>query len=255
MSTITALRAEPTELRSSTSRVNGAKSRGPVTDEGKLASSQNSLKHGLYSADLLLVNENSEEFLNLKECLVNSIKPEDEYEMLLITRLAVGHTKLNRVLKIETEMLNASLEQGETSYAIFYNSQGALNTVLRYIAAAERLIDKTTRELALHRKSKQSKAKSYKNEQTNPRPEVVPHQPQPRSSEPDKMAKNEQTNPSSETLVGGETDSHSNVCRILNVRSAGEFEGCVPTHPSILKSFGGTEAAARHPMDGAQIQA
>jgi hypothetical protein len=193
MSTITQLHAEPSALRSSASRVNGSKSRGPVTEQGKLASSHNSHKHGLYSEALLLVSEDSHEFLNLREALENSIQPEDEYERLLVGRLANAHVRLNRVLKIEADMMNLNLEQRKPGHSLFYNAQSTLNLILRYIASAERTIDKATRELANHRKAK---ATNSKNKETNPRQEMRLNETQANMQKEVQIAKNEETNPS-----------------------------------------------------------
>src|SRR6202166_5472125 len=53
----------PSELKSETSRINGAKSHGPKTPEGKETSSRNSLKHGLTSRSTILLQcESLDEF-------------------------------------------------------------------------------------------------------------------------------------------------------------------------------------------------
>ena len=48
--------------KSDASRENGFKSNGPFTEEGKQISSQNSLKHGLYSEKVVLPEESHQEF-------------------------------------------------------------------------------------------------------------------------------------------------------------------------------------------------
>ena len=51
------------DRRKMTSALNGKKSNGPVSREGKYWSSKNALKHGLCSADLhLTIGENKKEF-------------------------------------------------------------------------------------------------------------------------------------------------------------------------------------------------
>ncbi len=57
------------------SRANGAKSRGPVTEEGKAASSRNSLRHGLLAKMVLIEGESEAAFRQLSEALHNAFAP------------------------------------------------------------------------------------------------------------------------------------------------------------------------------------
>ena len=50
------------QLKSETARANGAKSRGPVTPEGRAASSRNSLRHGFTAESVVLPTESQEDF-------------------------------------------------------------------------------------------------------------------------------------------------------------------------------------------------
>jgi hypothetical protein len=52
----------PSKRKSETARRNGAKSRGPVTEDGKRASSRNSLKHGIHSTVVVLPHEDEEAY-------------------------------------------------------------------------------------------------------------------------------------------------------------------------------------------------
>src|SRR6266516_1150060 len=53
----------PSQLKSDTARLNGAKSQGPKTAEGRAKSSRNALKHGLSSRNRLVLEcENEDDF-------------------------------------------------------------------------------------------------------------------------------------------------------------------------------------------------
>ncbi len=57
---------KPHDRRAQTSPENGAKSKGPKTESGKKKSAANSLKHGLYSRDIVLATEKPSEYDALK---------------------------------------------------------------------------------------------------------------------------------------------------------------------------------------------
>ena len=81
--------------KAKTARTNGAKSNGPVTETGKAISSQNSLKHGLTSARVVLPHESQEEYDGLETSLVNRFKPYDEIEHALVRQMAASFGALS----------------------------------------------------------------------------------------------------------------------------------------------------------------
>ena len=72
------------------SRANGAKSRGPVTEEGKQASSQNSRTHGLLSKKVVLAGESQEEFEALLASFLEEHQPETATERDLIEKMVIA---------------------------------------------------------------------------------------------------------------------------------------------------------------------
>jgi hypothetical protein len=62
--------------RAEASRKNGARSRGPKTEEGKARSAQNALKHGMRAQKhLVLPEEDAAEFAALEATLVEELAP------------------------------------------------------------------------------------------------------------------------------------------------------------------------------------
>jgi hypothetical protein len=93
-------------LKSETARINGAHSQGPVTPEGKSASSQNSLRHGLTSKQVVLPGEDPDEFARHRASYVQIYRPQREAETHLVETIAAAAWRLNRIMRIETVMLS-----------------------------------------------------------------------------------------------------------------------------------------------------
>ena len=94
------------ERRINASRANGAKSRGPVTAEGKRASSRNSLRHGLLSKTIVLQDESSKDFSQLLAALRDEHRPETPTEAVLVENMAVARWRQLRLWSMETAGLD-----------------------------------------------------------------------------------------------------------------------------------------------------
>jgi hypothetical protein len=97
--------------RSDQARVNGAKSRGPKTSEGKTRSSLNALKHGRYAINaIVLSNEDAEALEELVAHYVCRIQPTDPVEYSLTRELASIDWRLTRVFALDTRMLDREMD-------------------------------------------------------------------------------------------------------------------------------------------------
>ena len=89
-------------------RRNGARSRGPVTPEGKARSSRNALKHGLAALHhFLLEDEAPSELEELTTRLLAECVPESEIEARLVKRMAIAFWKSERAEWIEVAQFDA----------------------------------------------------------------------------------------------------------------------------------------------------
>ena len=83
-------------------RRNGARSRGPVTEEGKAKASRNALKHGLTAMHhLVLEDEAPSELEEMTARLMAEVEPMSEMEARIARRLAIAFWKGERAERIE----------------------------------------------------------------------------------------------------------------------------------------------------------
>jgi hypothetical protein len=93
----------------------GKRSGGPKTSEGKLASSQNSLKLGVYSRKITLINESDDEFNQLWEQFMVDFAPRDIAESVLVRDLAIITWKRLRLEGLEQSSLVRALNEPITA--------------------------------------------------------------------------------------------------------------------------------------------
>ena len=91
------------------SRRNGARSRGPVTEEGKARASRNALKHGLTAMHhLVLEDEAPSELEEMTARLMAEVAPMSEIEARIARRLAIAFWKGERAERIEVALFDAA---------------------------------------------------------------------------------------------------------------------------------------------------
>ncbi|HEX3685523.1 MAG TPA: hypothetical protein VHU83_23520 [Bryobacteraceae bacterium] len=112
-------------------QANSQKSTGPASPEGKARSSRNSFKHGLYSKDLVLPNEDPAELDQLRASLRAEHQPINTTEDMLVNDLAENFWRLRRMREFETRaMLPENIFK--------WHESGLLAVVQRTLASAER---------------------------------------------------------------------------------------------------------------------
>ena len=109
-------------LRSQTARANGAKSRGPVTPEGRAASSRNSLRHGFTAESVVLPTESSEDFQELLDSYTDHFRPQSGVEMDLVQTMAATRWRLRRISTIETTLFDREMTRNSKDIKREYQS-------------------------------------------------------------------------------------------------------------------------------------
>ena len=97
--------------RRSVNQQNAKASTGPRTPAGKTRSAQNAIRHGAYSAAVLVLGESQADFSRLKSELQATLRPEGPLEDRLLNRIALLWWRLERAQRVEQESLEQSLAE------------------------------------------------------------------------------------------------------------------------------------------------
>jgi len=95
--------------RINSSRANGARSRGPITPEGKERASTNALRHGLLAKCIVLENESSECFDELVTQHQERFAPADGVEFAMIEEMVAANWRMRRAWAIENRLMEKAI--------------------------------------------------------------------------------------------------------------------------------------------------
>ena len=99
----------PTEKQRAASRANGAKSKGPVSVEGRARSSRNSIRHGLSSKIVVLPHENRSAFEDLRDSYMDDFQPANQSQHDLVETMVAARWRLNRLVETEAKIFEMEM--------------------------------------------------------------------------------------------------------------------------------------------------
>ncbi len=99
------------DKRKETSRLNALKSTGPKTPEGKRRSAFNSVTHGAYARNLILPGEEVAEFEELIRVHLETWKPVNLIEDILVTEMASTLWRLRRQAPAEASLIDIQIQR------------------------------------------------------------------------------------------------------------------------------------------------
>src|SRR5258708_2416955 len=85
-------------------RLNAQRSTGPSTPEGKQRVASNALKHGLTAKQMVLPNENPEDYDEFRSAMWNDLNPHGATEEVLADKIVNDAWRLRRVPGFEVAL-------------------------------------------------------------------------------------------------------------------------------------------------------
>lgn len=102
--------ATPAQIAAS--RRNGAKSKGPKSEEGRAVASRNALKHGLTAEQIVLIfGEAEEDFMRFHDDMRAAFAPADAVEERLAEHAVLCAWRLRRAYRAEAASMNSKLAE------------------------------------------------------------------------------------------------------------------------------------------------
>lgn len=124
--------ADPTPAQREASRKNGARSRGPVSAEGRARIARAATRHGLFGTFRILPEEDGRAFAALRDGWAERLRPQGPAETAALERFVAVIWREGRLVAVEDRLLRA-MARGEPAEGL-----PALASILRYRARLER---------------------------------------------------------------------------------------------------------------------
>lgn len=105
----------PTEAQTLANRRNAQKSTGPRSSQGKIAITQNSLKHGLTARQDVIFTESQAEFELYRERMLQELDPLGPMETMLAERIVSLSWRLKRVILMQNQTIDAMNAKDKSS--------------------------------------------------------------------------------------------------------------------------------------------
>ena len=123
--------------RAEINRANAAHSTGPLSQEGRLTSCRNALKHGLASGTLIIPGEDPAALETLLNALLEEHQPANTTEEMLIHEIAQSYWLTQRALRLQNECFTADgIDEKRLALLLRYHTthertfHKALNTLI-----------------------------------------------------------------------------------------------------------------------------
>ena len=135
--------------KAESARINGAKSRGPKTPQGRAISSMNAFRHGLSAKTLILQNEDPVKFAEMLNDYFDYLAPTNPIEVDLVADIVAARWRLRRIWRFETAMIDIEMDsqapdfekrfekydedmRGGAAFQALTDKSKGLSTALRY---------------------------------------------------------------------------------------------------------------------------
>ena len=134
------------------SRINGTKSRGPISIEGKATSSQNAKRDALLADTIVLTTESRLRFLKMTEAYVSEYQPTNEYEAASQWRLlrTQGLRKASMEIAVANREGPAPVRTLQAREACAATNEALLKEESTYVRQSIQII-RLLHQLRLHR--------------------------------------------------------------------------------------------------------
>ncbi|MCX6830123.1 MAG: hypothetical protein NT002_12735 [candidate division Zixibacteria bacterium] len=113
-------------------RANAQKSTGPKTDQGKETVGHNAVKHGIYSADIIInsprLKEDPAEYEQLLSSLFEELKPQTLLQEHLVRKIVNSLWRSRRLIAAESAQITNQLEQIDNKL-VFVSGHGFVDNI------------------------------------------------------------------------------------------------------------------------------